>query len=46
MTKSYTKEEIVCLAEKVHGSYYNYDLLDYKNMNTKGIIVCPVHGSF
>jgi len=33
-------------SEKVHGSKYDYSLVDYKNSNTKVKIICPEHGVF
>lgn len=31
---------------KVHNDFYDYSLVDYKNMKTKVKIICPVHGVF
>jgi len=33
-------------AKKVHNDKYDYSLVDYKNIETKVIIVCPIHGKF
>gem|GEM_PF-2831800 len=33
-------------AKEVHGDKYDYSLVDYKNNNTKVIIICPEHGKF
>jgi len=32
--------------KKVHGTRYGYSDFTYKNRNTKGIIICDVHGPF
>jgi len=34
------------LARKIHGNYYDYSQVLYKNANTKVDIICPVHGVF
>ena len=31
---------------EIHGNKYNYSKFIYKNSDTKGIIICPKHGSF
>lgn len=36
----------VARARAVHGDEYGYDLVDYRDIFTKVIIVCPVHGEF
>ena len=33
-------------AMKKFGDYYDYSLVDYKDMVTKVIIICPIHGKF
>jgi len=33
-------------AKKVHGTKYNYSLVEYKNNYTKVKFICPVHGVF
>ena len=33
-------------ANKIHNYFYNYEKVDYKNSQTKVIIICPVHGEF
>ena len=30
----------------IHGDFYDYSLVDYKNSNTKVRILCPLHGEF
>ena len=41
-----TTEEFIEKAIKVHGVKYDYSKVDYKNSQTKIIIVCPTHGDF
>lgn len=31
---------------KIHGAKYDYSQVNYKNMNTKVCIICPIHGEF
>ena len=33
-------------AKKIHGDKYNYSQVDYKSVNHKVIIECPIHGYF
>lgn len=33
-------------AEKIHGNKYTYDKFIFKDMKTKGIIICTEHGEF
>ena len=35
-------EEVI----KIHGDIYDYSKVDYKNANTKIIIICKIHGEF
>jgi len=44
--KKLTKEVFINRAIKIHGNKYNYDKANYKNVNTKTIIICPMHGEF
>ena len=41
-----TKEEFIQDAISVHGTKYDYSLVDYKNNKTKIKIICPIHGEF
>ncbi|MDR1019016.1 MAG: hypothetical protein LBM02_10000 [Lachnospiraceae bacterium] len=41
-----TTGEFINRANNIHDSKYNYDLVDYKNYNTKVKIICPKHGVF
>lgn len=40
------KEEFVRRSRKLHGDYYSYDKVEYKNIETKVTITCPKHGDF
>lgn len=42
----HTKESFVEKAKSIHGDKYSYDLVDYKNIRTKVVITCPIHGNF
>ena len=41
-----TTKEFIDRAGKIHGSKYDYSKVEYKNIDTKVCIVCPVHGEF
>lgn len=43
---SYTTEEFIEKARKVHGDKYDYSKVEYVNINTKVCIICPEHGEF
>ncbi len=44
--QKFTHDEIIELFKMVHGDIYNYDLVDYKGMNTPITITCSKHGLF
>jgi hypothetical protein len=44
--KKKTTDKFIEDAKVVHGNYYDYSLVDYKNSNTDVIIICPSHGKF
>jgi very-short-patch-repair endonuclease len=44
--QSLTKEEFIKKAITIHGTKYDYNLVDYKNNRTDIIIICPNHGEF
>ena len=44
--KSWNIEEFIEKATLVHGDKYDYSKVDYKNNNTKVIIICKEHGEF
>lgn len=46
MTKRLTTEEFIEKARKVHGDFYNYSKVNYKDSHSKIIISCPIHGDF
>lgn len=44
--KKINNEEFIKKAIAIHGSKYNYDLVEYKGSKEKVIIICPIHGEF
>jgi hypothetical protein len=44
--KKLTAEEFIQRAKKIHGDKYDYSLVEYKNMNSKVILICDKHGEF
>lgn len=45
-TRTYTKDEFVKKARKIHGDFYDYDKVAYKKGRDKVVITCPIHGDF
>lgn len=45
-TKTYTTEEFVDKARKVHGHKYNYSKVEYIKGSLKVLIICKLHGEF
>ena len=41
-----SKEDFIKKSQEVHGSKYDYSKVNYKNVNTKITIICPIHGEF
>lgn len=41
-----TQEEYIKRVRKKHGDKFDYSLVDYKGMNYKIKIICPIHGVF
>lgn len=46
MTQKYTKESFINKAVSIHGDKYDYSLVNYKNLKTKIMIKCKIHGQF
>lgn len=44
--QSLTLEQFVEKANKAHNNFYSYEKFVYKNLSTKGIVTCPLHGDF
>lgn len=44
--KRLTTGEFIEKAKKVHGDKYDYSRVNYKNTDSKVIIICPNHGEF
>lgn len=43
---SYCLDDYIKLANEKHNFRYDYKKFVYKNANTKGTIICPIHGEF
>ena len=41
-----SKEIFISRAKQVHGDKYDYSKVEYKDANSKVIIICPEHGEF
>jgi len=46
MPKIITKKEFIKKAIKIHENKYDYSKINYVNITTKIIIICPIHGEF
>ena len=44
--KTRNKNIFVSKAREVHGDFYDYSKVDYKDSQTKVCIICPIHGEF
>ena len=44
--KKLTKEEFINSCVERHGDFYDYSLVEYKNISTKVSIICKEHGIF
>ena len=44
--ESYTKEEFIEKARKIHGDKYDYSKVEYNGCFNKVCIICPIHGEF
>jgi len=44
--KKLTKEDFIKRASELHNGKYSYENVDYKNVSTKVLLVCPEHGKF
>lgn len=40
------QEDFIKRCGKIHNKKYDYSLVEYKNVNTPIIIICPIHGIF
>jgi len=43
---AFSKKEFIKKAKEVHGNKYDYSKVNYVNIQTKIIIICPTHGGF
>lgn len=46
MSKKLTTEEFIQKAKNIHGTKYDYSMVQYCGAHTKVKIICPVHGEF
>ncbi len=46
MGKKKTTKEFITDAVRVHGDKYDYSKVEYVNVRTKVLIICPIHGDF
>ena len=46
MPKKLTKEQFTEKANFVHFNKYDYSKFEYINSDTKGIVICQIHGEF
>ena len=46
MAKRLTTKEFITNAEAIHGTKYDYSLVEYKQTRTKIKITCNTHGIF
>ena len=42
----YSTNEIIKKFKNIHGDYFDYSKFEYKGINEKSIIICPIHGEF
>jgi len=43
---TYTNNDFINISNYIHNNKYNYELVNYININTIVIIICPIHGKF
>ena len=41
-----SQDEIIQRFKEAHGNKYDYSKVEYKGLNTKVCIICPIHGEF
>ncbi len=46
LNRTWTTDKFIERAREIHGSKYDYSLVEYKNANIKVKIICPTHGIF
>ena len=46
MPKKLTQEEFINKANTIHNFLYDYSKVEYKNYETKVIVICKIHGEF
>lgn len=45
-TREELTEDFIKQVRKIHGHIYDYSKFEYINSNTKGVIICSIHGEF
>ena len=46
MGRKLTTKKVIERIKEVHGDFYNYTKVDYKNRNTKVVVICEKHGEW
>jgi len=46
MANKFNTQIFINKSTKIHGEYYDYSLVEYKNCDSKVKIICPKHGKF
>jgi len=44
--KKLSTEDFIKRAKEVHGNKYDYSKVNYKSLESKVTIICPIHGEF
>ena len=44
--RQHNTEWFINKSREIHGEKYDYSKVEYKNINTKVCIICPIHGEF
>lgn len=45
-SQRYSQEEVIQKFKEVHGDKYDYSKVEYLNVRTRVVVVCPIHGEF
>jgi len=46
MSRKFTLKDFIVKSRAIHGDKYNYSLVNYKGIDLKVEIICPIHGLF
>ena len=44
--KRVNQEDFIARAKKIHGEKYDYSKTEYRDMRSKVLVICPLHGEF